>query len=77
MVVFFGFSIVSNVTSSDCKSANSCFGDVFTLISIINKKSNTTYLSIQSYISLVFVLLIIVYYHFIRYKARKLVEQCD
>lgn len=75
VVVFVGFSIFSNATSTDCQSTNSCIVDGFTLI--LNKKSNTTYLTIQSYISLIFVLLSILYFHLIRFKARKLVEECD
>lgn len=77
VAVFVGFSIFSNATSSDCQSTNACITDGFTLLSIINKSSNTKYLAIQSYISLGFVLVTIIYFHYFRYQARKLEQECD
>ena len=77
VVVFVGFSIISNILSSDCQAANSCIADTFTLLSIINKQSNTFYLSIQSYVSLGFVVVTILFFHLFRYKSRKLEERCD
>lgn len=77
VVIFVGFSMFSNITSTDCQSTNACITDAFTLLSIINKQSNTTYLSIQSYISLGFVVVTILFFHFFRYKSRQLQEQCD
>ncbi len=70
-VLFMGFAIYSNVTSSNCGSS-SCSTDIFEHLSILNKLSNATYMEIQSYLALAFVAICIVFFHYFRLKARQL-----
>jgi hypothetical protein len=76
-IIFMGFSIYSNVVSNDCTTSTSCIPDTFNLLSLVNKSSKLTYLSVQSYLSLVFVIAAILYFHYFRYKARQLEQECD
>jgi hypothetical protein len=46
-------------------------------MALVNKKYQISYLSIQSYLSLAFVIFIILLFHYFRYRARKLKGECD
>jgi len=71
-VVFMGFSIYSNASSSDCLLMSECIPNAFNILALVNKQFETKYLSIQSYLSLVFVIAIILLFHYLRFKARLL-----
>ena len=72
-----GFAIFSNVTSNDCGTISSCVPDLFNTLSLLNKRSKSGYLSVQSYLGLAFVVVCILFFHYFRYKARELMQQCD
>jgi hypothetical protein len=76
-ILFMGFAIFSNVTSNDCGTISSCLPDVFNTLSLINKKSKSGYMEVQSYLGLLFVVACILLFHYFRLKARKLIQECD
>jgi hypothetical protein len=76
-VIFSAFCLYSNITSTDCSESGSCISDGFNVLSIVNKKSNSSYLSIQSYLALLYVVVAILFFHYIRRKARMLEQECD
>lgn len=77
LLIFSAFCIYSNVSSSDCQTKSACISDGFNSLSIVNKESNSLYLSIQSYLAVAFVVVSILFFHYIRVKARQLKQECD
>ena len=71
------FNIASNASNNDCKPNPKCIEDGFNSISIVNKQDQSHLLSIQSYLGLVYIIVVIVYFHFLRAEARKLEEEVD
>ena len=76
-IIFSVFSIYSNVVSSDCYSSSSCTSDEFNTLSIVNKESNSNFLSIQSYLAMIYVIVAILFIHYLRVTARQLEQECD
>ena len=76
-VVFMGFAIFSNITSDDCGTISSCIPDIFNSLSLINKQSKSGYMELQSYLGLGFVVICILFFHYFRFKARQLMQECD
>lgn len=76
-ILFMTFSIYSNITSADCEVFSKCLPDIFNILALVNKGSRILYLTIQSYLSLLFVIISIVFFHYFRFKARELEQQCD
>lgn len=76
-IVFMGFSIYSNIDAGDCGKNNKCITDVFNMLAIVNKGTNTLYLTIQSYLTLLFLIVTVLFLHLFRFKARKLEQKCD
>ena len=72
ILVFSIFCIYSNVASNDCETNSNCISDGFNTLSIVNKTNQTQYLSIQSYLSLAYIVVAIIFFHYIRAKARAL-----
>lgn len=77
VLIFSAFAVYSNLVSSDCETKYDCLSDSFNTLSIINKESNSTYLSIQSYLAVGYVLVAILYLHYLRYRARQMEQECD
>lgn len=46
-------------------------------MALVNKQYQISFLSVQSYLSLAFVVFIILIFHYFRYHARKLKAECD
>lgn len=71
------YCLATNVHSNACETDAKCNNSEFTLLSIVNKKDNITFLSIQSYLGLTYVAMIIVLFHYLRHQGRVLEEECD
>ena len=76
-LVFCAFGIYSNVVTDDCAQLDSCGDSPFDTISIINKASSESYLSIQNYTLVVFVVLSLFMLQCFRYSFRKVEDDCD
>jgi hypothetical protein len=76
-IFFMGFAIYSNAASNDCGTISSCIPDLFNTLSLINKRSKSGYLEVQTYLGLVFVIVCILCFQYFRYKARQLMQECD
>lgn len=76
-IIFTSFAVYSNYITNDCKTLQVCAGDVFSLMSLINKRSSSIYMSVQGYLELAFILLVICFFQLIRAMGRKLKQQCD
>lgn len=77
MIVFMGFALFSNITTNDCTSLSSCNSSIFNYISLINKRSSSFYLSIQCYLELLFIIVVILFLQWLRLKGRELKKECD
>jgi hypothetical protein len=77
VLIFSIYCLATNVNSNSCQTDAKCNNSEFTLLSIVNKKDNVTFLSIQSYLGLAYVVIIIVLFHYLRHQGRLLEEECD
>lgn len=71
------YGIASNASQNGCEANPKCTDDGFNDLAIVNKQNQHTLLSIQLYLSLVYMVVVIVYFHFLRAEARKLEEEVD
>jgi hypothetical protein len=76
-LVFCIFGLYTNIVSKDCEKDGTCEINIFNTLSIVNKKDENNYLSIQNYILLTFVVLSIFIFQFFRYRFRKIVDDID
>ena len=77
-IIFAGYCLYSNLSSSYCgSSSTNCEHNIFNTISFANKMNNNDLLSIQNYILLTFVVINIVLFQFFRYNFRQIEEECD
>ena len=66
------YGIASNSSQNDCDLKPECVDDGFNSIAIVNKQNNNTLLSVQAYLGLIYIIIVIIYFHFLRAEARKL-----
>ncbi len=76
-LIFAIFGLYTNVVSQNCLKDSQCANNIFNTLSIVNKKDESSYLSIQNYILLTFVVLSIPIFQLIRYRFRKIVDDID
>lgn len=76
-LIFCIFGLYTNIVSQNCRTDNTCVENIFNTVSIVNKKNESSYLSIQNYILLTFVVLSIPIFQFFRYRFRLIVEDID
>ena len=76
-MIFSLFALITNIIGNDCSTLPDCKGNLFNTLSIVNKINKNDYLSVQNYVLLVFVVVYIFLMQYIRYRARKVEEECD
>lgn len=76
-LVFCVFGIVTNLISSDCIVNGKCSDNIMNRLSIVNKISQDTFLTVQNYLLLCTVIVFILLMHVFRYWFRKIEMQCD
>lgn len=77
MLIYCVFGLATNIVSNNCKIENQCVFSIFNQLSLINKLNQPTYLSIQNYLLLAFVIFFVLLTHFIRFEVRKVIAKCD
>jgi hypothetical protein len=77
LVIFSAFALYSNIMSNDCLQNDKCSLDSFNTLSIVNKENNQDFLSIQAYLSLLYVVLSVAFFQVLRLQARRLEQECD
>lgn len=75
-LVFMAFALYSNIKGGNCNTEGMCT-DAFDTLAIVNKVSEQSYLSIQNYTLLAFVVVSVVVFQYFRYRFRKLEDECD
>lgn len=75
-LVFCVFAVTTNALGNYC-SSEPCDPNIFNTLSLVNKINEVSYLSIQNYVLLAFVLIFSLLMQFIRYRARKIISICD
>jgi hypothetical protein len=76
-LVFCVFALTTNVLGNYCQKQGLCAPNIFNTLSLVNKINDISYLSVQNYVLLVFVLLFSLLMQLIRYRARKIISVCD
>jgi len=87
LVIFFGlgiFNIITNAISHDCGPASDdpqatlyCIEDYISIFSVANKRNNEYALQVSLVLSFVTVVMIILFFHYIRYQIRKTKVEAD
>ena len=76
-MIFSIFALVTNAIGGDCSNLPDCKGNLFNTLSIVNKINKDDYLSVQNYVLLAFIMVHIFVMQYVRYRARKVEEECD
>jgi hypothetical protein len=71
-IIYASFCLYSNVTSQDCNLNKKCLSDGFNTLAVVNKENNNYYLSVQAYLALAYIIVVIVCFHYLRAQARML-----
>ena len=72
-----GWALYSNIMGTDCKGEDTCSGNVFDTLAIINKVTIENYLTIQNYTVVGFVVLFLFIMQGFRYSFRRVEDDCD
>jgi len=80
------FNLLSNVISGDClneaaatatDTTNICTADFRLILSLANKRDDSSLISIQIWLNLAFIFVMMPFFHYIRYKHRRINSQVE
>ncbi len=71
-ILFTSFALYSNLSTNDCSSLQVCSSNIMNLMSLINKRSNELYFSLQGFFELGFIIVVVLFFQGMRLYGRKL-----
>jgi hypothetical protein len=77
IVIFFFYSLLTNLFGNSCEFNTKCIQDVFNELSISNKINDNQSLMVQTYLVAAYILIYIVFSQYMIFRVRQRNDKCD